>query len=85
MQHEKKKMTRKEAIACLQKHVMPIHNADQLVDFYIEAGMLEIVEDKPEDTYVLVKDIDGDTQRVAISNIKTSLASMGYKLIKIDD
>lgn len=44
--HEKKKMTRKEAIECLQKHVMPIHNADQLVDFYIEAGMLEIVEEE---------------------------------------
>lgn len=45
MQHEKKKMTRKEAIACFQKHTA-IYEAENVINFYIEAGMLEIVEEK---------------------------------------
>ena len=44
MQHEKKKMTRKEAIDSLQKHC-PVNNPGAIIDFYIEAGMLEIVEE----------------------------------------
>ena len=46
MQHEKKKMTRAEAIACILKHIPAAHNAAGVIDFYIEAGMLEIVEEK---------------------------------------
>ena len=72
MQREKKKMTRKEAIACLQKHVMPIHNADQLIDFYIEAGMLEIVEEEQK-PLILGYQFD---------HVKHELECAGYKVIK---
>lgn len=44
--HEKKKMTRKEAIAAFRRHMPDAVNADKVVDFYIEAGMLEIVEEE---------------------------------------
>ena len=46
MQHEKKKMTRKEAIAAFEYHMPDVRNASRTIDFYIEAGMLEIVEEE---------------------------------------
>lgn len=44
--HEKKKMTRKEAIEIFKKHMPDVVKAESTVDFYIEAGMLEIVEEE---------------------------------------
>lgn len=46
MTHEKKKMTRAEAIELIKKHMPDAIGHDQVIDFYIEAGMLEIVEEK---------------------------------------
>jgi hypothetical protein len=47
MQHEKKKkLTRNEAIALFSKHMPDVVKADRTIEFYIEAGMLEIVEEK---------------------------------------
>lgn len=42
----KAKMTRKEAIECFKKHMPAVVNPERCIDFYIEAGMLEIVEEK---------------------------------------
>lgn len=44
--HEKKKMTRKEAIEIFKKHMPDVVKAEKTIDFYIEAGMLEIVEEE---------------------------------------
>lgn len=41
----KHKMTRKEAIACFEKHMPMAYGAPSIIDFYVEAGMLEIVEE----------------------------------------
>lgn len=45
MTHEKKKMTRAEAVKLFAKYHI-YGDANDTVDFYIEAGMLEIVEEK---------------------------------------
>lgn len=42
----KHKMTRAEAIELLKKHFPCSGNENKTIDFYIEAGMLEIVEEK---------------------------------------
>lgn len=49
----KAKMTRAEAIKMFLKHIpeATYHGVDSLVDFYIEAGMLEVVEE-PTRSYV---------------------------------
>lgn len=50
MQHEKKKMTRKEVIEIFKKHMPIVRNPESTIDFYIETGMLEIVEEvEPKD------------------------------------
>jgi hypothetical protein len=46
MTHEKKKMTRAEAIELIKKHIPDAIGQDRVIDFYIEAGMLEIVKEK---------------------------------------
>lgn len=45
MPTEKKKLTRKEAIKLFSKYMPGIYNAESVIDFYIEAEMLEIVEE----------------------------------------
>lgn len=42
----KHKMTRQEAIACFEKHMPMAKGAPNIIDFYVEAGMLEIVEER---------------------------------------
>lgn len=39
-------MTRAEAIMLLKKHLPSIFNGEKVVDFYIEAGMLKVEEEK---------------------------------------
>lgn len=77
--HEKKKMTRKEAIDSLRKHC-PVDYPEQIIDFYIEAGMLEIVEDL--DT-IYIKDWENDIQKIKISEAIIALQTNGFKVTKL--
>lgn len=81
MQHEKKKLTRKEAIEIFSKHMPDVRNASKTIDFYIEAGMLEIVEEKQQDTIIikLPDPIDGsDYIMVLVKDVKDALTK--YKI-----
>lgn len=58
----KAKMTRAEAIACLDKHNPHNYNTSHMIDFYIEAGMLEIVEE----TTTTVFETDNDIGKIRL-------------------
>lgn len=42
----KAKMTRAEAIKVMEKHLPFSNNVEKVIDFYVEAGMLDIVEEE---------------------------------------
>lgn len=58
-----------------------VRNASKTIDFYIEAGMLEIVEEKQQDTIIikLPDSIDGsDYIMVLVEDVKDALTK--YKI-----
>lgn len=77
----KVKMTRAEAIARVSEFVVNIKTVEDTVDFYIEAGMLEVVEEPEKLTYaeVIAKVIGTDHLY-----IDARLKEYGYKIVKID-
>lgn len=70
----KHKMTRAEAIACFSKHMPIVQRPEDTIDFYIEAGMLEIVEE--EKVWVC---------GMPFNIIEEDLNKKGYKIIKLKD
>lgn len=67
----KAKMTRAEAIKMLERHVL-VSQPTAIIDFYIEAGMLEIVEEEKKPLIV------GYT----FEKIEQELFDAGYDVIK---
>ena len=79
MQHEKKKMTRKEAIDSLQKHCT-VNDPGAIIDFYMEAGMLEIVEEEGPGIPIGFK--FPFSKRQEYTEIFDALAKQGFDVIK---
>lgn len=76
----KHKMTRAEAIELLKKHFPCSGNENKTIDFYIEAGMLEIVEEE------IKKDIGLETifrksVVCSIDHVISQLNKAGYKIV----
>lgn len=70
-------MTRAEAIECLAKHA-PFTNPEKIIDFYIEAGMLEIKKEE-------VSGIPGFlpySEYIKYGELINELDKRGFKIIK---
>lgn len=77
----KAKMTRKEAVECFKKHIPDtIAKVENLIDFYIEAGMLEIVEEKTvEEKVTYSMQLVGYT---LTANFFKNLDHYGFKIVE---
>jgi hypothetical protein len=76
----KVKMTRAEAIEAFQKHTLwHSDNAIGLVDFYIEAGMLEIVKERQPETLKCIFEAFGVNDVIRLQEV---LSINGYKITK---
>lgn len=79
----KAKMTRKEAIDKISHFTVNIKYAEAMIDFYIEAGMLEIVEEpKIKVKALLLKDCDGQFRLIDVLEIISRLTDYGWKVIE---
>lgn len=81
MQHEKKRLTREEAITRLQKHIIGGNQqyAKEMIDFYIEAGMLEIVEE-PYYDHKIIEALA--KSQISASAVMMELDRAGFKIVE---
>lgn len=79
MQHEKKKMTRKEAIEIFKKHMPDVVKAERTIDFYIDAGMLEIVEE-PYYDHKIVEALA--KSQISANAVMMELDRAGFKIVE---
>jgi hypothetical protein len=80
----KHKMTRAEAVTLFaDRMAIPKESSEKVIDFYIEAGMLEIVEEKPARSYVPIGFEFPFSKYDSWAECCKALADQGYVIVEL--
>lgn len=76
-------MTRAEAVSMLRNHMPLSESADRAIDFYIKAGMLEVVEEKKLSLAEKIYSKNVELRCSQVDMTLRAIAELGYKISPI--
>lgn len=81
----KHKMTRAEAITMIKRHMPDAQGHERVIDFYIEAGMLEIVEEPARPKIDWGSHLNIRTKHGVFEVIYLGIGWKGKRLVQIEE